>query len=58
MTLEERQKLTEFIDNAAERGFWGEISIIFKDGRPVLIRTSETHPLNGGTGNDRKHIHA
>jgi len=32
------KKLDEMIDEAREKRSWGEITIVLKDGKPVLLR--------------------
>ena len=32
--------------------FWGELTIVYRAGKPTLIKKNETIRLDGGTAND------
>ncbi len=40
------KEVKEILENLEKSGFWGEITITFKDGVMVLVSTHETKKLN------------
>lgn len=56
MTEISRNEVTQALRDAARRRMWGEVQIVYRDGRPTLIRVIETHILNGRTESEGKEL--
>ena len=57
MTQEdELKKLTGMLQNLSKNKFWGEVTIVYREGRPTFMRKNETIPLDGRTGNAKQNI--
>jgi hypothetical protein len=56
MNKPELMKLFEAaFDDAIRTRMWGEITILFKDGKPAVIRHQKTTVLEGGSANGHNH---
>jgi hypothetical protein len=44
------KKVERLVDQAMREGMWGSIEIEFRQGRPTLIRTHKTEPLEPNAG--------
>ena len=40
------KRVEKLVDQAIREGMWGSIEIEFRQGRPTLIRTHKTEPLD------------
>jgi hypothetical protein len=47
------KKVERLVDQAMREGMWGSIEIEFRQGRPTLIRTHKTEPLEENAGGPR-----
>lgn len=48
------QEILEVLKNASAKGFWGQVQVDFQDGRPTVVRISETRKLQD-TENNRQY---
>ncbi|HET7675835.1 MAG TPA: hypothetical protein VFL54_09965 [Gammaproteobacteria bacterium] len=49
-------QVNRLLKDVAERRFWGDVQITFRDGKPTLVRLTETKRLDGGTADGKASI--
>lgn len=48
------KEILEALKSASAKGFWGQVQVDFQDGKPTLVRISETRKLQD-MENNRQH---